>query len=96
MRDSESDRSESAAALDAQQVDIARIFNELPCYISIQDRSYRVLQANNKLVEEFGDPVARPCYAVYKGHTEPCKECPVIRTFEDGKEHVSEETIFDR
>lgn len=85
-----------AGALDIQGLDCGRLFNEIPCYISIQDRANHVLQANRKLIEEFGDPTSKPCYTVYKGRTERCQECPVARTFEDGKEHITEETIFDR
>jgi len=87
---------EQGGTLGIQGLDCGRLFDEIPCFISIQDRMNHVLQANRKLIEEFGDPVSKPCYAVYKGRTERCTECPVDHTFEDGKEHVTEETIFDR
>jgi len=82
--------------LDVQDLSCARLFDEVPCYISIQDRDLRVVEANRKLIENFGNPIARKCYEVYKGRTETCPECPSVRTLADGKEHTSEETIFNR
>jgi signal transduction histidine kinase len=86
----------TADKLNGLKLACGRLFDEVPCYISVQDRSYRVVEANRKLIEDFGDPISRYCHAVYKGRSEPCPECPVARTFADGKEHTSEETIFDR
>jgi len=81
--------------LDVRDLSCGRLFDEVPCYISIQERNLRVVEANRKLIEEFGNPISRNCYEVYKGRSEFCPECPVVHTFEDGKEHTSEETIFD-
>lgn len=84
------------AKLDIQNLSCGRLFDEIPCYISIQDRSFRVLEANRKLIDDFGQPVDRKCYEVYKGRPARCPECPVAHTFADGQEHTSEEVIFDR
>jgi len=84
------------AKLDVHDLACGRLFDEVPCYISIQAPDFRVIEANQKLIDHFGDPLSRQCYAVYKGRTDRCPECPVARTLEDGKEHTSEETIFDR
>lgn len=73
-----------------------RLFDEVPCYISVQDRDFTVVEANAKIREDFGDPVGRKCYLAYKGRSRNCPECPVARSFEDGREHTSEETLFDR
>lgn len=77
-------------------MDSRRLFDEVPCYISIQDRDFRVVDANRAMREAFGDPVGKHCHEVYKGRTERCPECPVGRTFEDGREHSSQEVLFDR
>ena len=81
---------------DVHKLDCGRLFDEVPCYISIQDRSFQVLQANRKMIDEFGDPVSQYCFVAYKGRKERCPECPVARTFDDGKDHSSQEKIFDR
>jgi PAS domain S-box-containing protein len=83
------------ARLSGLDLSCGRLFDQVPCYISIQDREYTVLEANATMIADFGDPVGRKCYVVYKGRRERCPECPVGRTFEDGREHTSEEVLFD-
>ena len=85
-----------AVELNGLELACRRLFDEVPCYISIQDREARVIEANRALIEEFGDPISKNCYAVYKGRSERCPECPVTRSFEDGRDHSCEEVIFDR
>lgn len=87
---------QSPGKLDVHNLSCGRLFDEVPCYISIQGPDFRVLEANRKLIDEFGDPISKQCYEVYKGRADRCPECPVARTFEDDKEHTSEEVIFDR
>ncbi|MFH1540051.1 MAG: ATP-binding protein [bacterium] len=82
--------------LDMRELACTRLFNEVPCYISVQDRDFRIVEANSKVTEEFGDRISEFCYSVFKGRAERCPECPVARTFEDGREHTSEEKVFDR
>ena len=82
--------------LEALDLSRARLFDEVPCWISVQNREFDVIEANRKLIEDFGDHRTEKCYAVYKGRSAPCPECPVVRTFEDGREHTSQEIIFDR
>ena len=90
------DLGQAGSKLDVLELVSKGLFQEAPCYISVQDRDFRVIEANRKLVEEFGDPVSTYCFKAYKGRDERCAECPVARTFEDGREHTSEEKIFDR
>lgn len=85
-----------AVELNGLELACRRLFDEVPCYISIQDRNARVIEANRALIEEFGDPISKNCFAVYKGRSERCPECPVTRSFEDGRDHSREEVIFDR
>lgn len=82
--------------VDGLELACHRLFDEVPCYISIQDPEFQVIEANLKVVEDFGDPISAKCYTVYKGRTERCPECPCARTLQDGLEHTSEEKIFDR
>lgn len=69
------------------------LFEEVPCYISIQDRDLRIVEANRRFREDFGSHVGQPCYEVYKHRADPCLDCPVQRTFEDGQVHRSEEVV---
>jgi PAS domain S-box-containing protein len=83
-------------ALTALGLHCAELFAEVPCWISIQDRQFRIVKATAKMVSDFGEHREGKCYAIYKGRSEPCAECPVARTFEDGKDHGSQEVLFDK
>lgn len=75
------------------------LFEEVPCYVSVQDRDFRVIHANRKFREAFLDQRSRvgdTCYNLYKRRTEPCLGCPVAATFDDGASHTSEETVITR
>jgi signal transduction histidine kinase len=70
-----------------------QFFNEVPCYVSVQNRELKLVAANRRFKEDFGDDVGDYCYKVYKHRREPCLVCPVARTFEDGQSHESEEVV---
>ncbi len=72
------------------------LFEEVPCYISIQDRDFRIVRANRKFKEDFGDEIGGYCYSVYKHRDEECLNCPVAGTFADGKVHTSEEVVTSK
>ncbi len=69
------------------------IIDLLPCYISIQDRSLRILFANQTLKNDFGDGTGELCHVVYKQSHDRCENCPVQKTFRDRRVHLSEETV---
>ena len=68
-------------------------FEAMPCYLSVQDRDFRIIQANRRFRNDFGDFEGRYCYQVYKHRSEKCEVCPVDRTFRDGQSHGSEEVV---
>ncbi len=72
------------------------LFEEVPCYISVQDRDLRLTDYNRMFQEEFGDGRGDKCFEVYKHRTEPCLVCPVAKTFQDGEKHTSEEVVTTR
>jgi len=72
------------------------LFDEVPCYISIQDRDLRLVRTNRRFKEDFDEHLGGYCYEKYKHRTEPCIPCPVIRTFQDGKLHMSEEVVTSK
>jgi signal transduction histidine kinase len=75
------------------QQQLKQFFDEVPCYVSVQDRDLRLIAANRRFKEDFGDDVGGKCYEVYKHRDEPCINCPVALTFEDGQTHQSEEVV---
>jgi PAS domain S-box-containing protein len=72
---------------------LQQFFDEVPCYVTIQDRELKITAANRRFKEDFGEGVGAHCYEAYKHRDEPCLECPVARTFEEGQSHQSEEVV---
>ncbi len=70
-----------------------RFFNEIPGYLTVQDRDLHIIDANRRFREDFGDFEGRTCYQVYKQRSEKCEVCPVDKTFRDGQEHSSQEQV---
>ncbi|MFC1856529.1 ATP-binding protein [Thermodesulfobacteriota bacterium] len=77
--------------LNKQKKDYQDIFELAPCYITVQDRNFRLIRFNREFAEEFDPRLGDYCYQAYKGRSEKCERCPVEGTFTDGKSHYSEE-----
>ena len=75
------------------QKQLQQFFDEVPCYLTIQDQDLKIALTNRRFREDFGSGGGTYCYEIYKHRTEPCLECPVARTFEDGQSHQSEEVV---
>lgn len=67
------------------------LFDQVPICISIIDRDYRIVDANTRFREMFGDWEHLPCYRVYKGRDEPCAKCAAAQSFADGQVRIREE-----
>jgi histidine kinase len=67
------------------------LFNNVPCYLTVVDASFRIAFYNNMFAEDFGRWWGENCYRAYKGRSEKCENCPVEKTFSDGQSHYSEE-----
>lgn len=86
-------KNDTTATSTALGLDLTQIIDLLPCYISIQDRDFRILFTNQQFKSDFGDAIGKLCYAVYKGSRNICPNCPVQKTFRDKRAHVKEETV---
>ncbi len=73
-----------------------QLFDEVPCNISVQNKDLVITKTNKEFNYHFGESIGQHCYAVYKKRTTPCPECPVARTFEDGRSHRTEETVTSK
>jgi PAS domain S-box-containing protein len=73
-----------------------QLFREMPCYLTVQDRNLQITASNRLFKEHFGDEIGAKCYKIYKHRDSPCPECPVEKTFHDGKAHQTEEVVTDR
>jgi len=77
--------------------DVFRVlFDEAPCYITIQDAELNIIEANRRFREDFGEFAGRKCFEVYKHRPEPCLECVVRQAFADGLVHHTEEVVSSR
>jgi len=73
-----------------------QLFNEAPCYISVQDRNLRLAETNRRFKEDFGEDIGSFCYEIYKHRAEPCSDCPVEKTFENGKSQTYETVVTSK
>ena len=72
--------------------DFQRLFDMVPCGISVQDREYRLLRWNHSFAVRYDPQPGNTCYEVYKGRTTPCPECSVQRTWEEGAVQCNQES----
>ncbi len=73
-----------------------QLFDEAPCYISVQDREFRLTATNRRFKEDFGEGIGGRCYDVYKHRQGRCPDCPVEKTFENGDSHQAEMTVTSK
>jgi signal transduction histidine kinase len=73
-----------------------QLFDEVPCYISVQDNQFRLTAANRRFKEDFDVAVGAYCHEIYKQRDTPCPNCPVVRTFEDEKSHQAEMVVTSK
>ena len=81
--------------LNTTQRKYQQLFDESPCYITVQDRNFQMIAANRRFKDDFGDEIAQ-CFQVYRQRTEPCLKCPVIKTFEDAQPHQGEMVVTSK
>ena len=83
----------STASHDIPGLNFDQLIDHLPCYVTVQDRDLNLLYVNNQFKKDFGDGIGKKCHMVYKCSTEVCPNCPVQKTFEDRRSHLSEENV---
>ncbi|MCG8689164.1 MAG: PAS domain-containing sensor histidine kinase [Desulfobacterales bacterium] len=71
-----------------------QLFNEVPCFVFVQDGDYHISDANRKFEEYFGHQIGEYCFGILKNRDEPCRECPVRKTIKDGTNQSSEMEII--
>lgn len=77
--------------LGRQKEEFRQLFDLVPCSITVQDRNLKLVEYNSEFRENFSPKEGAHCYEAYKGRQTPCPNCPVVKTFEDGKPHSSYE-----
>ena len=82
--------------VDIRRKEYQRLFDKVPCYLSVQDRDLRILETNALFKKDFGDVKGEYCFRVYKGRDTICPDCPAAKSLSDGRSHSSEETVITR
>lgn len=80
-------------ALRESQERYQALFEEVPCFISIQDRNLNIVDANRLHRETFGVGYGKKCFEVYKHRSKECVPCTVQETFVDGQPRYHEEVV---
>jgi PAS domain S-box-containing protein len=70
-----------------------QLFDAVPCYITVQDQDFNITASNRLFKKDFGEDVGHNCYKLYKHQNQPCDDCPVAKTFQDGQYHQSEMVV---
>ena len=73
-----------------------QLFDEVPCYITVQDKELKIDAANKLFKKDFDFQRGSFCFETYKKRAEPCQDCPVVKTFEDGKPHQTEMVVTSK
>jgi len=68
------------------------LFERVPNYVTIIDKDFKIIRANEKFRQTFGDMAGKHCFEVYKKKKKQCKHCPAAMTFKDGKDHMATQT----
>ncbi|MFH1915609.1 MAG: response regulator [Pseudomonadota bacterium] len=73
-----------------------QLFDQTPCFISVQNRNFTILSSNARHKDGLGDFEGGLCYERIMHRASPCRDCPLIKTFEDGEMHQMETVITNR
>ncbi|MBU1340203.1 MAG: PAS domain S-box protein [Proteobacteria bacterium] len=72
------------------------LFDQVPCTITVQNKDYKLIEFNKEFLKKFNPEYGDYCYFAYKNLNRKCNNCPVERTFIDGKSHFSEESGINK
>jgi PAS domain S-box-containing protein len=84
---------EKTSELEQSQKKYLQLFNESPGYLTVQDKNLNIVEYNRRFQSDFDYSDGMTCYEVYKQRRSPCPDCPVEKTFNDGKTHTQEMAV---
>lgn len=71
------------------------LFNRVPVAICVIDRQFRIIEANARFTDTYGQWRGQLCHQVYKGQPGQCDDCAAAESFSDGKIRQREEKGLD-
>jgi len=72
------------------------LFDNVPCYVSVIDKNFRVVESNALFRQTFSRKGAKYCYELYKGRDSVCRKCPAVKAFRSGKRSTSLQVGVDK
>jgi PAS domain S-box-containing protein len=72
------------------------LFDNVPCYISVIDKNFKVVDSNALFKQTFSRRGTRYCYQMYKERDEVCTQCPAVKSFKTGKRNTSIQVGVDK
>jgi len=72
------------------------LFDNVPCYISVIDKNFRVLDSNALFKQTFSKRGTKFCYQMYKGRDKVCSKCAAVKAFKTGKSFTSLQVGYDK
>lgn len=72
------------------------LFDNVPCYVTVIDRDFKVLESNELFRKRFSKKGTHYCYEMYKGRTSRCTKCAAVKAFKTGKSYTALQTGLDR
>jgi len=82
--------------LNNQKDQYQRLFEQVPCFITVVDRNYRLIQFNKEFADTFEPQENDFCFYSFKGRSQKCENCPVEKTFDGGVTHFAVESGIDK
>jgi nitrogen-specific signal transduction histidine kinase len=82
--------------LQATQQRYQQLFDEAPCYITVQAPDLTIQAANRRFQEDFDLAIETFCHQIYKNRDDACPDCPVAKTFGDGRSHQCEMEVTSK
>lgn len=77
--------------LDRSRWEYKNLFEQVPCFICVINKDYRIVRQNSYMREWFAGSTGMHCYEVFKKRSQPCEDCHAKDTLEKGatsrKEH---------
>ncbi len=72
------------------------LFEEVPCNLFIIGKDYKIVRANKRAKDMFGNVEGHYCYSALKSRDSKCMDCTVNRTFDDGLVHSGHSTVRNK
>jgi len=72
------------------------LFDHVPCFVSVLDESFRIVDANEMFRRTFLREGAQYCYQMYKGSDKVCSNCPAVKVFKTKKTYTRLQVGLDK